>query len=104
MTSAFALGKHAKAECDKCGFTTPYRSLRHSVFNRSRTGSLVCPTCFDPDHPQTFLYEVDKTDPQALRNPRPEKNLDQQRADPSTPAQAAQLDAVLNKPYPWITP
>jgi len=33
---------------------------------------MVCPTCWDPDHPQLQLGMYPVEDPQALRNPRPD--------------------------------
>ena len=35
---------------------------------------LVCPQCWDPDHPQLHLGEFPVDDPQGLRNPRPDRS------------------------------
>tara|TARA_R110002020_G_scaffold13434_2_gene48549 strand:- start:311 stop:700 length:390 start_codon:yes stop_codon:yes gene_type:complete len=43
------------------------------------TGSLVGPDEFEPKHPQLFPPKA-FPDPQALRNPRPEQNLNSERA------------------------
>jgi hypothetical protein len=44
-----------------------------------KTGLLVCEECWDPDHPQNHLGREPVNDPQALRNPRPDKGLSNSR-------------------------
>ena len=44
-----------------------------------KTGLLVCEECWDPDHPQNHLGREPVNDPQALRNPRPDKSLTESR-------------------------
>lgn len=70
MGNRFASGKIAIAMCDRCGFRFKLRQLRELVIKTKKVNILVCPECWDPDHPQLQLgmYPVD--DPQALRNPR----------------------------------
>lgn len=70
MPNRFASGKKAIAECDRCGFRYRLRALKRLVIKTKTTNILVCPTCWEPDHPQLLIgmYPVD--DPQALRNPR----------------------------------
>lgn len=72
MPNRFASGKHAIAECDRCGFRYQLKQLRQLVIKTKNVNILVCPTCWEPDQPQLQLgmYPVD--DPQALRNPRPD--------------------------------
>jgi hypothetical protein len=74
MTNRFASGKHAIAQCDRCDFRFPLKVLRRLVIKTKNINMLVCPTCWDPDHPQLQLgmYPVD--DPQAIRNPRPDRS------------------------------
>jgi hypothetical protein len=73
MPNQFASGKHAIAECDRCGQRYKLRQLKALTFKRTQTNILVCPTCWEPPQPQVFLGEKPVNDPQALRNPRPEK-------------------------------
>ena len=70
MANRFASGKNAIAICDRCGFRFKLTELKTEIIKTKRYQLLVCPTCWDPDHPQLQLgyYPVD--DPQALRNPR----------------------------------
>jgi hypothetical protein len=46
------------------------------------TNTLVCSTCYDPDHPQNFQGLVPVHDPQAIRNPRPDPSLEASRQIP----------------------
>lgn len=70
MGNRFASGKIAIAICDRCGFRFKLKQLRDLIVKTKKVNVLVCPECWDPDHPQLQLgmYPVD--DPQALRNPR----------------------------------
>lgn len=72
MGNRFASGKHAIAECDRCGQRYKLKELKKQVLKTKTYNLLVCPTCWDPDQPQLQLgmYPID--DPQALRNPRPD--------------------------------
>lgn len=80
MATQFATGKHALAECDRCGFARKYSELRPERRNGKALNIRVCRECFDGDHPQeTLLPYVRTDDPQQLRHPRPEGNLEQQR-------------------------
>ena len=74
MPNRFASGKHAIAECDRCGFQYKLKRLKSLVIKTKNVNILVCPTCWEKDHPQLQLgmYPVD--DPQALRNPRPDNS------------------------------
>jgi hypothetical protein len=73
--SKFASGKYANGICDCCGFRYKLHDLAMPTIRGKRTGLLVCPTCFDPDHPQNFLDKYVTVDAQALRNPRPDTGL-----------------------------
>lgn len=70
MGNRFASGKRSIAECDRCGQQFKLRQLRTEIVKTKQYQLLVCPECWDPDHPQLLLgmYPVD--DPQAVRNPR----------------------------------
>lgn len=72
MGNRFASGKNAIAQCDRCDFRFKLTALRKEVIKTKTYNLLVCPVCWDPDHPQLQLgmYPVD--DPQGLRNPRPD--------------------------------
>tara|TARA_R100001015_G_C4602408_1_gene157377 strand:+ start:775 stop:1233 length:459 start_codon:yes stop_codon:yes gene_type:complete len=71
---AFASGKNAYGISDRSGRRYRLREMRLEW-----TGSLVGPDEFEPKHPQLFPPKA-FPDPQALRNPRPEQNLDSERA------------------------
>jgi hypothetical protein len=70
----FASGKNAIAECDRCGQRFKLKILKTEIIKTKEYNLMVCPPCWDPDHPQLQLgmYPVD--DPQALRNPRPDRS------------------------------
>ena len=74
MGNRFAAGKHAISECDRCGQRFKLKVLKTEIIKTKNYNLLVCPACWDPDHPQLQLgmYPVD--DPQALRNPRPDRS------------------------------
>lgn len=74
MGNRFASGKRAIAECDRCGQRFMLKVLKTEVIKTKNYNLLVCQECWDPDHPQLQLgmYPVD--DPQALRNPRPDRS------------------------------
>jgi hypothetical protein len=40
------------------------------VIKTKNVNIMVCPTCWDPDHPQLQLGMYPVNDPQAVRNPR----------------------------------
>jgi hypothetical protein len=70
----FASGKHAIAECDRCGFRFKLSVLKTEIIKLKKYDLLVCPQCWDPDHPQLQLGMFPVDDPQALRNPRPDRS------------------------------
>jgi len=65
---AYALGKHARAMCDICGFEVKYTSLKPQW-----DGFRACPSCWTPRQPQDFPKIV-LVDAEALRNPRPDND------------------------------
>jgi hypothetical protein len=74
MSNRFASGKWAIAECDRCDQRFKLKVLKREIIKTKNYELLVCPECWDPDHPQLQLgmYPVD--DPQGLRNPRPDRS------------------------------
>ena len=70
MADRFASGKIALAICDRCGLTYDLHDLKEEVVKGNYINLKVCPSCFDPDHPQLHLGELPVDDPQALRDPR----------------------------------
>ena len=74
MGQRFASGKNAIAQCDRCDQRFKLKLLRKEIIKTKNYNLLVCPECWDPDQPQLQLgmYPVD--DPQALRDPRPDRS------------------------------
>jgi hypothetical protein len=72
MSERFASGKNAIAECDVCGFRYKLRELQALIIKGKNTNILACPECWNTDHPQLHLGEFPVSDPQAIRNPRPD--------------------------------
>jgi hypothetical protein len=70
MGNRFASGKIAIAECDRCGQQFKLKKLKTEIIKQRKYDLLVCPACWDPDHPQLMLGTFPVEDPQALRNPR----------------------------------
>jgi hypothetical protein len=74
LGNRFASGKNAIAECDRCGFRFKLGILKTEIIKLKKYDLLVCPQCWDPDHPQLQLGMFPVDDPQALRNPRPDRS------------------------------
>ena len=74
MAAKFASAKYSIAECARCGFQYSLKRLKEIYERAHKTNILVCPTCWEPDHPQNFqgMYPVE--DPQAVENPRPDNS------------------------------
>jgi len=70
MSNKFAAGRRAIAECDRCGQRYKLKQLKELVVRTKKTNMLVCPTCWEPDHPQNLQGMYPVQDPQALKNPR----------------------------------
>ena len=73
MGNRFSSGKNSIAECDRCGFRYKLTELRREVIKTKNYELLVCPNCWDPDHPQLQLGMFPVDDPQGVRNPRPDR-------------------------------
>ena len=72
MPTKYASGKHAIAECDRCGQRYKLVQLKKLVIKTKMVSIKVCPECWDPDHPQLQLGMYPVNDPQAVREPRPD--------------------------------
>lgn len=79
MPSNFSSGKFAIASCDRCGFRFKLKQLKQLVIKTKNVNMLVCPSCWEADHPQLELGTRKVIDPQALRNPRPENGVEESR-------------------------
>ena len=71
---AYASGRHAYGISDRSGRRYRLREMRTEW-----TGAKVGPDEFEPKHPQLFPPRA-FPDPQALRDPRPESELTEQRS------------------------
>lgn len=72
MPSKYASGKHAIAECDRCGFRYKLKELRKLTIKTKNVNIKVCQNCWEPDQPQLSLGLYPVNDPQAVREPRPD--------------------------------
>lgn len=63
---------HALAICDRCKVVVPYNDLRRETIDGADRGLKVCEKCWDPEHPQLRLRDLELTDPQPLDDPRPD--------------------------------
>lgn len=78
--SAYARGSKAYGFCDRTGFRYPLKDLVWEFRNGTKTGMRIGKDVVDPDQPQNFIGRVRTTDPQSLRDPRPDTSLDESRA------------------------
>jgi hypothetical protein len=72
MPEKYASGKWAIAECDRCGQRYKLKELKKQVLKTKLYNVKVCPSCWDPDQPQLQLGMYPVSDPQAVREPRPD--------------------------------
>jgi len=70
MTTMFASGKFAIAECDRCGFRYKLTTLKKLTIKTKNVSIKVCKECWEMDHPQLQLGMYPVNDPQAVREPR----------------------------------
>ena len=71
--SRFSSGKFAIAMCDRCGFKYKLKQLKTLVIKTKNVNIKVCPECWEEDHPQLQLGMYPVNDPQAVREPRPDR-------------------------------
>jgi hypothetical protein len=74
MPSKYASGKNSISECDRCGFRYMLKVLKTLTIKTKNVKIKVCPTCWEPDQPQLSLGLYPVNDPQAVRDPRPDKS------------------------------
>ena len=72
MPSKYASGKKSIAECDRCGFRYMLKELKTLTIKTKNVKIKVCQTCWEPDQPQLSLGMYPISDPQAVREPRPD--------------------------------
>jgi hypothetical protein len=77
--SSYANGKKAFGMCDRTGFRYNLRDLVPQIEDGRPNGMLVGRDVLDKDQPQLQLGRIRMNDPQALRNPRPDRGLDESR-------------------------
>lgn len=77
MSSKYSSGKHAIAECDRCGFRYKLKELRKLTIKTKQVSIKVCNNCWEPDQPQLSLGLYPVNDPQAVREPRPDVSYSQ---------------------------
>jgi len=70
MTTQFASGKFAIAECDRCAFRFKLVDLKKLTIKTKNVSIKVCPECWEEDQPQLQLGMYPVNDPQAVREPR----------------------------------
>lgn len=70
MTTQFASGKFAIAECDRCGFRFKLKQLKKLTIKTKNVSIKVCSECWEMDQPQLQLGMYPVNDPQAVREPR----------------------------------
>lgn len=93
MTTQFSVGKRALGICDRCGFAYKLAKLKKLVINEREVNIMVCPSCWEKDHPQNMQGKYPVSDPQALRNPRSDAA---DNAASRVPADIADLDSLNN--------
>lgn len=79
MSSKYAVGKKALGVCDRCGFEYKLKQLKELIVNENKTNVLVCPDCWETDHPQNKLGKYLVVDAEGLRNPRPDTTYNESR-------------------------
>ena len=70
MTTMYASGRFAIAECDRCGFRFKLVQLKKLTIKTKNVSIKVCQECWEPDQPQLQLGMYPVNDPQAVREPR----------------------------------
>ena len=73
-------GKLAFGFCDRTGFRYKLTDLVPQIQDQKPNGMLVGKDVVDVDQPQLQLGKIAFTDNQALRNPRPDRALDESRS------------------------
>lgn len=79
MSARYATKRWALGICDICGQTFKLKTLRVLVVKTKKVNLLACKQCWTPDQPQLRVGMKPVFDPEALRNPRPDINLQESR-------------------------
>jgi hypothetical protein len=74
MANRFANGAKSFGFCDVCSFRFDLKKLKNLVVKTKQTQTKACPQCWTPDQPQLQLGMYPISDPQAIRDPRPDTN------------------------------
>lgn len=74
MGNRFSSAKHSISECDRCGFRYKLKELKKLTIKTKQVSIKVCKTCWEQDHPQLQLGMYPVSDPQAVREPRPDNS------------------------------
>lgn len=74
MANRFANGRKSFGFCDLCSFRYDLKQLKNLVVKTKQTQIKACPQCWTPDQPQLQLGLYPISDPQAIRDPRPDTN------------------------------
>lgn len=74
MANRFANGAKAFGFCDVCGFRFDLKKLKNLTVKTKQTQIKACSQCWTPDQPQLQLGMYPVSDPQAIRDPRPDTN------------------------------
>ena len=74
MANRFANGAKSFGFCDLCGFRYDLKQLKNLVVKTKQTQIKACRACWVPDQPQLQLGMFPVSDPQAIRDPRPDTN------------------------------
>lgn len=77
--SSYASGKKAFGFCDRTGFRYKLRDLVPQIEDGRPNGMLVGRDVLDEDQPQLQLGRIRTDDPQALRDPRPDRGQAESR-------------------------
>lgn len=72
----FAVGREAYGFCERCAFRWPIGELKAETYKGQDKHNRVCPECWDEENPQVFVGDYQFDDPQSLRRPAPDLNLD----------------------------
>ena len=74
MGNRFSSAKNSIAECDRCGFRYKLKELKKLTIKTKQVSIKVCHTCWEQDQPQLQLGMYPVSDPQAVREPRPDNS------------------------------
>jgi hypothetical protein len=77
MGNRFSSAKNSIAECDRCGFRYKLKELKKLTIKTKQVAIKVCKTCWEQDQPQLQLGMYPVSDPQAVREPRPDNSYQQ---------------------------